>query len=116
MMSGCSGPRARTHASGLASERRLAEHSGPPQTVDPAEGVEFAATLGRDTASELEWTLRCGKCGEIYVEAAWVNLVVSMRIEPAEVRRHVVHWPDELCVEVRRCAACGHRLVAKRNV
>ena len=56
----------------------------------------------------------CMGCGEKYAEAAWSKLVLSERIEPWEVRRNLRDWSDRFCIEVRVCAGCRHRLVAKR--
>jgi hypothetical protein len=58
----------------------------------------------------------CSACGATYAERDWVTLEVSERIGPGDLRRLVVDWPDAMCVEVRRCACCGHTIAAKREL
>jgi hypothetical protein len=58
----------------------------------------------------------CSRCGASYAEGEWASLEVSERIAPNDVRRIVRDWPDELCVEVRRCGRCGRAIAAKRLV
>ena len=57
---------------------------------------------------------RCSACGVRYSDADWIALRVSERLAPTEVRRLVLDWPDELCIEVRCCRHCGHPTAAKR--
>ena len=57
---------------------------------------------------------RCSGCGEAYGESAWRGLALAERIEPEQVRRLLSNWPAGLCVEVRRCGACGKTVAAKR--
>jgi hypothetical protein len=60
-------------------------------------------------------THTCNSCGKTYGEAAWRRLSVSERIAAPEVRRHVIHWPEGLLIEVRRCS-CGRTIAAKRRL
>lgn len=57
----------------------------------------------------------CAGCGAVYDGAAWRRLVVLERIEVAELRRLVMSWADDACVEVRACGRC-QRPVATRAV
>jgi hypothetical protein len=55
------------------------------------------------TASEFS----CTKCGAKYGSDAWESLVLSHRIEGAELHQNVVGWPDDVCIEVRICRTCA---------
>jgi hypothetical protein len=59
--------------------------------------------------------VKCSACGSLFDRQAWVLLVLVERIDPAKVRRMLLHWPDELCIEVRRCGGCARQIAAKRN-
>jgi hypothetical protein len=58
----------------------------------------------------------CGACGLLFERPAWVLLVLVERIEPPKLRRMLLHWPDELCIEVRRCCRCAQQIAAKCRV
>ena len=58
----------------------------------------------------------CTKCGSHYENEAWATLTLSHRIEGAELRQHVVGWPEEMVVEVRLCASCSSPIAAKRAI
>jgi hypothetical protein len=58
----------------------------------------------------------CGACGAAYGDAEWQALAIAERLGASDVRRLVRDWPDAVCIEVRRCARCGHTIAAKRAV
>jgi hypothetical protein len=55
----------------------------------------------------------CKACGARYVDDAWATLELAHRIEPAEVRRLVLEWPDDVCIEVRSCESCKAPISAR---
>ena len=57
----------------------------------------------------------CGACGSRFDRGAWDLLVLVARLEPDEVRRVMLGWPDDLCIEVRRCRCCSRDIPAKRG-
>jgi hypothetical protein len=61
------------------------------------------------------WCITCGACGALYDDEVWHRLALSYRIEPGEVARLVRDWPDDICIEVRRCERCGRLLPTKRR-
>jgi hypothetical protein len=46
----------------------------------------------------------CSACGLLFDGQAWALLVLVERMESAKVRRMLLRWPDEFCIEVRRCS------------
>jgi hypothetical protein len=46
----------------------------------------------------------CVKCGR---QAAWESLPLLEELPPALLRTHLLHWPHDLRVQVRRCTGCG---------
>jgi len=58
---------------------------------------------------------RCGACQTGYDETAWQGLALVERIAPDDVRRYASHWPEGICVEVRRCSSCGQSIATKRR-
>ena len=59
--------------------------------------------------------LTCNACGARYAEKSWATLVLSQRIEAAEVQRHVVAWPDDVGIEVRVCKSCAALMARKED-
>ena len=55
----------------------------------------------------------CSACGTKYAREAWAALVLSQRIEPAEVQHLFLDWPEDLCIEVRTCRSCGVLMARK---
>jgi hypothetical protein len=66
-------------------------------------------------ACESVGPVTCSACGSLFDRHAWVLLVLVERIEPAKVRRMLLRWPDEFCIEVRRCGCCARQIAAKRH-
>jgi hypothetical protein len=60
--------------------------------------------------------ITCGACGSRYERAAWASLPLAGRVPPEEVRRVLVDWSDEFCIEVRSCRRCGKQIASKRRV
>jgi hypothetical protein len=57
----------------------------------------------------------CHACGARFDRKAWSMLALVERIEPNEVRRMLVDWPNEHCIEIRRCRRCAREVPAKRD-
>jgi hypothetical protein len=60
--------------------------------------------------------VRCAQCGVDYDEDAWEDLPIERVIEPVELRRLVMNWPDGTRVEVRRCQGCDAPISLKRRL
>ncbi|MCL2450049.1 MAG: hypothetical protein FWD17_13965 [Polyangiaceae bacterium] len=58
----------------------------------------------------------CGDCGARIPNDAWTSLVLSKRIEAAELSAIVSGWHDHDCIEVRSCRRCGGLVAAKQRV
>jgi hypothetical protein len=58
---------------------------------------------------------RCSACQTGYEETTWPRLALVERIAPDDVRRYASRWPEGVCVEVRRCSACGQSIATKRR-
>jgi hypothetical protein len=58
--------------------------------------------------------LVCSGCQAVYQDETWASLALAQRIEPPEVRRLVLDWPPEVCIEVRACSRCSWLIAAKR--
>jgi hypothetical protein len=58
---------------------------------------------------------RCSACQAGYDETTWQRLALVERIAPDDVRRYASHWPEGVCVEVRRCSVCGQSIATKRR-
>lgn len=48
----------------------------------------------------------CASCGRAFSKKAWFALELVETIPPAAIARHVLRWPFEQTVDVRRCV-CG---------
>jgi hypothetical protein len=81
--------------------------SAPSARNDEAEPEPMA----RDSVDPVT----CSGCGALFDRQAWVLLVLVERIGPANVRRILLRWPDEFCIEVRRCGRCARQIAAKRH-
>lgn len=57
----------------------------------------------------------CHACGARFDRKAWSTLALLERIEPDEVKRMLVDWAKEHCIEVRRCRRCAREIPAKRD-
>jgi hypothetical protein len=57
----------------------------------------------------------CHACGARFDRKAWSMLALVERIEPNEVKRMLVDWPNEHCIEIRRCRRCAREVPAKRD-
>jgi hypothetical protein len=55
----------------------------------------------------------CRACGSHYDADEWGSLPLSRRLDPTDLRRIVLNWPERLCIEVRSCARC-RALIAVR--
>ena len=55
----------------------------------------------------------CRACGACFDHESWPMLVLVERIEPDEVKRMLVDWPSEHCIEVRRCRRCAREVAAQ---
>lgn len=89
-----------------------------PQLLLPVPG--HAALLHEETMNAHRVTLEprvatCAGCGVSFDDAAWATLALAERIEARDVRRLLLEWPDDLCVEVRRCPRCGRLMASKRR-
>lgn len=62
------------------------------------------------------WGITCHGCGVRYSERSWLELHLSQRLEPNELRRLIINWSDDECIEVRRCDRCSRVLPARRQV
>ena len=49
-------------------------------------------------------------CGASFNREAWLSLVVVACIEPVDVSRSVINWPQNVCIEVRRCRRCARSI------
>jgi hypothetical protein len=58
---------------------------------------------------------RCSACETAYDEPTWQRLALVERIAPDDVLRYASHWPEGVCVEVRRCSVCGQSIATKRR-
>jgi hypothetical protein len=58
----------------------------------------------------------CAGCGARFDGHAWAELSIADRIEPAELRRIMLGWPENFCIEVRRCPGCGREIPVRRYV
>lgn len=58
----------------------------------------------------------CHACGARFDRKAWSRLALVERIEPNQVRRMLVDWPNGNCIEIRRCRRCAREVPAKRKV
>jgi hypothetical protein len=58
----------------------------------------------------------CAACGARFDREAWAALALAERIEPREVGRLLLNWPERLCIEVRSCSRCGGPIAAKSPV
>jgi hypothetical protein len=61
-------------------------------------------------------TTSCGGCGTRIAGNTWAALPLAERIAPADVRRVLTDWPEELCIEVRCCGQCGREISRTRRV
>jgi hypothetical protein len=77
------------------------------QVVDPRERVSAGCS---------PVTVRCAKCGLDYDEDAWADLLIERIIEPSELRRLVMNWPEGTRVEVRCCHGCDALISMKRRL
>ena len=55
----------------------------------------------------------CGTCGKTYTRDTWRDLPISETLTPAAITLHVVRWPANQAIEVRRCRGCGGRIARK---
>jgi hypothetical protein len=49
---------------------------------------------------------RCRRCGEVHDADAWRRFELLDQIESERLCALVTNWPDDIVIEVRRCA-CG---------
>jgi hypothetical protein len=56
----------------------------------------------------------CSACGTTHDELAWAALECFERVQPQEVRRFILQWPSDVCIEVRVCR-CGRQIAARRQ-
>jgi hypothetical protein len=57
----------------------------------------------------------CHRCGTRFDSNAWSSLTLVDRLGPVEVRRMLLDWPDEFCIEIRRCRRCAREIPAVRG-
>jgi hypothetical protein len=57
--------------------------------------------------------ITCVACGAKFDRTGWAALALTERVEPQEVQRVLLNWPEEECIEVRSCRRCGRSIVAK---
>jgi hypothetical protein len=48
----------------------------------------------------------CARCGHAMTAAAWDTLPMERTLTSAEVGGHLITWPNDAIVEVRRCSGC----------
>jgi hypothetical protein len=60
--------------------------------------------------------ITCHGCSARYSDRGWLDLHLSERLPPNEVRRLIVNWSDDECIEVRRCGRCSRLIAVKRHV
>mgnify|MGYP001306831348 CR=1 FL=1 len=62
--------------------------------------------IGERLEPEQPRRCRCGRCGADYDATRFADLVPVHTFAGAELADHVVHWPDDVVVDVRACARC----------
>ena len=53
-------------------------------------------------------------CGARFDRKAWASLVVVACVEPEEVSRALINWPQNVWIEVRRCRRCARSIAIKQ--
>ncbi len=56
----------------------------------------------------------CTRCGRSHDEDDWERLERLEVLSPRAVGELLLHWPSDVCIEVRRCA-CGRHLAVRRR-
>jgi hypothetical protein len=50
--------------------------------------------------------VRCARCGHSMSSAIWRALPTERTLTSADLGGHILAWPTDAVVEVRRCAGC----------
>jgi hypothetical protein len=65
-------------------------------------------------SDEGSFHVTCRTCGARFDRQAWSMLRLVERVEPDAVKRMLVDWSTEHCIEIRSCGQCAREVPAQR--
>ncbi len=58
---------------------------------------------------------RCGGCALSFQAGEWHALALVDTLTSSDITSHVLTWPVDAAIEIRRCAGCGRSIARKRD-